>query len=135
MRLSDCLFLLAIGTPMAMGQSCPTPATGTICNLSYDPVSCDGCSYENLCLAEAAGQTATSCTSACAEPDPNIVCTTEFAPVACGGYTWCIYDNLCTALAAGKAEADCQRSCPEVPEVACTFGTCQTNDTALLLML
>lgn len=89
---------------------------------SYDPVTCNGCTYENLCQAEAAGQT--DCQMACAEPAADAMCTKEYAPVACGGSSWCIYDNLCLALASGKEEVDCVRSCPPVPEgVACTAGT------------
>lgn len=146
MRLSCSLLLLALGAPIALGQACPKPDPSVTCNAryvrvktcfclakmystfslpalfdatSYDPVTCNGCSYDNECLAIAAGES--KCEQACADPAPGVVCTAEFAPVACGGYVWCIYDNLCLAMAAGKTQADCQRSCPELSgEVVCT---------------
>lgn len=103
-------------------------------------MTCDGdCTYDNLCLAEAAQ--ATNCVGSCPVPDSNTTCTAEFAPVACGGTQWCLYPNLCTAVAAGQDEIDCIRDCPTNVNdtVACTSefdpGTFRARKPVLTLCL
>ena len=83
--------------------------------------TCDGdCTYDNTCLAEAAG--ATGCTASCPLPDAEIACTREYAPVVCGG---CTYSNACSGTAAGFTESDCSTVCPDSSTagegVACTL--------------
>jgi hypothetical protein len=38
-----------------VGGSCPNVPDGIPCTLNYLPLSCNGCVYDNSCLAEAAG--------------------------------------------------------------------------------
>jgi hypothetical protein len=46
---------LGLGGPLVGGVSCPNVPDGTPCTANYLPLSCDGCVYDNSCLAEAAG--------------------------------------------------------------------------------
>jgi hypothetical protein len=43
------------------GTSCPDPSPDRACTMMYEPVSCDGCVYSNLCRALAAGLPRSSC--------------------------------------------------------------------------
>jgi hypothetical protein len=46
---------LGLGGPLVRGGSCPNVPYGTPCTANYLPLSCDGCMYDNSCLAKAAG--------------------------------------------------------------------------------
>lgn len=85
------------------------PTTGAItasCPTAYQPVcGCNGVTYTNACMAEAAGitvYTQGTCESACIDPwqmDPDAVCPLDYDPVCgCNGIT---YPNACRAEAAG----------------------------------
>lgn len=74
---------------------------------------CEGCVYNNNCLATAAGFTTEGvCTPICPEVDPTTLtsasgtaCTTEYNPVYCLG---CEFDNECVATSLGfDIAADC----------------------------
>lgn len=83
--------------------------TGVItadCPAVYNPVcGCNGVTYDNACMAEAAGitlYTPGTCESACVDPyemNPDAVCPLNYDPVCgCNGVT---YPNACRADAAG----------------------------------
>ena len=58
---------------------CPAVPEGTACTFDYVPQTCDnGCTYDNTCLAEAAG--ATGCSETCSVPDGTVACTLDYAP-------------------------------------------------------
>ena len=90
------------------------------CPLIFAPVCCDGVTYDNDCVAGAAG--ASDCAEgACetAESLPEAVaCPLIFAPVCCDLVT---YDNDCEAEAAGAS--DCTEGpCPPLGGVPCPLN-------------
>lgn len=117
LRLGYSFLLVALSAGLALSNECPLPPSGTACILSFDPVKCDDdCVYDNLCLAEASGQS--NCSGLCADPNPGTACTRELAPVICDD--GCVYDSTCLAGAAGQT--DCSGVCPTPSStVACTL--------------
>ncbi|CAB9519067.1 expressed unknown protein [Seminavis robusta] len=107
------LFFFAFATSQVIAgslrnlQRCQEVPPNTACPYIYDPVECGSsysCSYDNECLATAAGYNIDYCQPAeplCPEPGNNL-CPRNLYPVACpnriGGE--CIYDNACLAQAA-----------------------------------
>src|SRR5262252_6623257 len=92
--------------------------SGCQCNDFLDPVACaDGKTYDNVCLAECAGQTV--CRSACA-------CDKEFEPVTCAdGH---VYNNACLAQCAGQVVCRDTCSCPKIYKpVSCANGETYDN--------
>lgn len=100
---------VAINT-VAATDSCPAVPDGTVCTFDLQPVTCDDCTYDNQCLADAAG--ATGCAATCPVPDGNVVCTREYSPVVCAN--GCFYSNACLAGAAGLASDQCSPVCPSI---------------------
>ena len=82
---------------------CPLPAENAAVTMDIQPVACgdDGCTYDNLSIAKAAGFTDDEC---CRKPADGIACTLDIAPVTCDG---CTFDNQCIANSAGYSESEC----------------------------
>jgi hypothetical protein len=100
---------LGLGGPLVGAGSCPSVPDGIPCTANYLPLSCDGCVYDNSCLAKAAGFSKGQCQQArggsCPTGPGGTPCPLNYAPVSCDG---CEYANLCSAEAAGFPEGQCQ---------------------------
>lgn len=103
------------------GTACPVSDIDQKCSRILRPVICtstaspDGCKYNNLCLAKAAGYTAKDCVfsnkpaSECPRPEPDTICPQEFNPTICRK---CVYSNPCLASSAGHnvdKKGECRR--------------------------
>jgi hypothetical protein len=123
-------------------KKCPKPSKETICTFEYRPVTCNGCSYPNSCIAAAAlgDLTTASCDSkprekpptksptyspttapVCPLPPPGTICTFEYEPLTCNG---CPYSNGCiaTAALAGQPELMCLGSPMVIDENGPVYG-------------
>jgi len=99
-------------------DTCPSNDNGQCDFEPNNPHVCFGCSYENICLAEAAGYDIDN--DCCQSPNPS-ACGLIFQPLICGSKQ-CRYDNLCLAELSGYSETQCTSTLPPQP---CTdFGTC-----------
>jgi hypothetical protein len=100
---------LGLGGPLVGGGSCPQVPDRTPCTLNYLPLSCNGCVYDNSCLAKAAGFSEGQCQQvrrgSCPTGPGGTPCPLNYAPVSCDG---CEYANSCSAKAAGFPESQCQ---------------------------
>jgi hypothetical protein len=100
---------LGLGGPLVGGRSCPNVPDGIPCTANYLPLSCDGCVYDNSCLAKAAGFSEGQCQQvrggSCPTGPGGAPCPLNYAPVSCDG---CEYANSCSAEAAGFPEGQCE---------------------------
>jgi hypothetical protein len=117
-----------VETP-ANPESCPVDDGTSACTFDINEVICgaDGCSYANLCLAEAAGFTVVDCSAAvCPKPvalEDGSLGTCADDEMVCGPNA-CPYLNGCLAQSAGWKMAECAKvDCPQPPEAtACVLN-------------
>jgi hypothetical protein len=115
--------------PPPVNESCPAVPLDATCSFSYEPVTCNGCEYSNLCVATAAfgGLNEVGCLGSplsidengvgtygglglsnrpdCPQPDDAALCSLEFLPLQCNG---CVFINVCAAKSANfDVETEC----------------------------
>src|SRR5262245_41202857 len=98
------------------GGACP--CASCLCNNIFDPVTCNGTAYANLCQAVCAGATECSKTGSCQG---------IFAPVVCADGQ--LYASACTAVCAGGTPP-CETACAcdnTFDPVTCPDGNTYAN--------
>jgi hypothetical protein len=95
-------------------KQCPKPDTVEFCTKYHPkelaPVSCDDCTYDNICIAEAAGFLENECELVVQEVAvacniARLSCEDDIGPVICDDS--CEYSFLCIAIVSGYTEDQC----------------------------
>ncbi|CAB9505660.1 expressed unknown protein [Seminavis robusta] len=123
----------------SLQQDCPLPDSTIDCSdITFDPVNCAGCPYDNVCLSDAAGWS--SCDRICPIAISRSSSCLQGGSVECGA-ALCYYETICQGKDVGFDSSSCTNiDCPapglglctmEWVPVVCGPSTCLYSNTCL----